>query len=98
MRKLSLISLFFIATSFTSWQSDFATAIQSAKEKHELVLLNFSGSDWCGPCIRMRSEIFDNPAFSSMADTSLVMFNADFPRSKKNQLSKLSEKQNDMLA
>lgn len=98
MNKLLLITFFFIATSFTKWQPDFATAVQKAKEKHELILINFSGSDWCGPCMRMHKEIFENEAFSKITDTCLVMVNADFPRNKKNQLSKQLVKQNDMLA
>lgn len=69
-----------------------------AKRKHELILLNFSGSDWCGPCMRMRKEIFDSDIFSKMADSNLVLMNADFPRNKKNQLDKVTTKQNEMLA
>lgn len=80
------------------WQPDFPTARKLAKERHQLILLNFSGSDWCIPCIRMRKEIFDNKAFLQMTDTTLVMYNADFPRSKKNALSKELKKQNESLA
>ncbi|MEP6926601.1 MAG: thioredoxin family protein [Ginsengibacter sp.] len=98
MNKLLLISFCFIASSFTKWEPDFTSAIKIAKEKHQLILINFSGSDWCGPCIRMRNEIFENETFSKMTDTCLVLVNADFPRNKKNQLSKLLIKQNDMLA
>lgn len=95
---LFLIFVGFISSSFTIWQPDFETAKQVARDKHQLILLNFSGSDWCGPCIRMKKEIFENPVFSSMADTSLVMLNADFPRNKKNQLAKALQKHNEALA
>jgi hypothetical protein len=98
MNKLFLITCCFITASFTKWEPDFITAVQQAKEKHELILLNFSGSDWCGPCIRMRNEIFENEIFSKMADTCLMLVNADFPRNKKNQLNKSIVKQNEMLA
>src|SRR5258705_291622 len=98
MKKLSLITFCFIATSFVRWQPDFSTAIETAKENHKLILINFSGSDWCGPCMRMRSEIFENETFSKMADNCLVLVNADFPRNKKNQLSPSLVKQNEMLA
>ncbi len=98
MKKLLFIISCFVAMSFAPWQPDFDTAKQIAKDKHELILLNFSGSDWCGPCIRMRKEIFDNEAFLKMADSSLVLVNADFPRSKKNQLSDDAKKQNNALA
>jgi thioredoxin-related protein len=98
MKKLVVLLFSIAAMSFTIWQPDFETAKQLAKEKNQLILLNFSGSDWCGPCIRMKREIFDDPAFSLMADTSLVMVNADFPRNKKHQLSKVVQKNNDALA
>ena len=90
-----LIALLF---SFTNWQPDFETAQKLALEKDQLILLNFSGSDWCGPCIRMKKEIFANEDFSQMADTTLIMVNADFPRNKKNQLNKDQRTQNEQLA
>jgi thiol-disulfide isomerase/thioredoxin len=98
MKKLFFVVSCFLVMSFTVWETDFQKAKQIAKEKHELILLNFSGSDWCGPCIRLRKEIFDNVGFSSMADTTLILVNADFPRNKKNQLDKLVRAQNETLA
>ena len=84
--------------SLAGWETDFEKAKQIARAKHELILLNFSGSDWCGPCLRMKNEIFGSKAFSEMADSNLVLVNADFPRNKKNQLSKQLIKQNESLA
>ena len=98
MNKLLLLAFSIVTMSFANWQSNFETAKKIAKEKHELILLNFSGSDWCGPCMRLRKEILDNEAFSKMADTSLVLVNADFPRNKKNQLDAQTRKENDALA
>ncbi|HEX7458831.1 MAG TPA: thioredoxin family protein [Ginsengibacter sp.] len=98
MNKLLLFIFCITAMSFTQWQPNFETAKKIAKEKHELILLNFSGSDWCGPCMRLKKEILDNDVFSKMADTSLVMLNADFPRNKKNQLEAGMRKQNEALA
>ena len=90
MKTLSffLLSAFFITA--TNWGTDFEKAKQTATQEHKIILLNFSGSDWCGPCIRMHKEIFDNGAFKKFADAGLVLVNADFPRLKKNQLSKPS--------
>ena len=51
-----------------------------------------------GPCIMMRNKIFSSPVFSEMADSNLVLVNADYPRKKKNQLSKEIADQNDDLA
>jgi thioredoxin-related protein len=98
MKKLFLIAFGFIAIPFSNWQPSFEKAKEIAKDKHQLILLNFSGSDWCGPCIRMRKEIFDSETFSAMADSLLVLVNADFPRNKKNQPDKSVQAQNEMLA
>ena len=80
------------------WQPDMETAVKIATVQHKPILLNFSGSDWCGPCIRMRREIFESKTFIGLADSSLVLLNADFPRNKKNQLSDKITKQNESLA
>lgn len=99
MMKNIVAGFFCITLSvFNHWQPDFSTAHKIAKEKKQLILLNFSGSDWCIPCIRMRKDIFDNNEFLQMADTSLVMYNADFPRNKKNALPKEVRKENEELA
>ena len=98
MNKLFILALAFLLMSFNVWEPDFETAKQVAKEKHELILLNFSGSDWCGPCMRLKKEIFESDEFTKVADNSLVLVNADFPRNKKNQLDKNIQKQNDALA
>lgn len=80
------------------WQSDFNEAQKTAVASNRHILLYFSGSDWCGPCIRLRKEIFDSEIFRDFADSSLVLVNADFPRSIKNKQDKLQVKQNDLLA
>lgn len=80
------------------WETDFQKAQQSAQTEHKLILLNFSGSDWCGPCIRMHKEIFESSSFTSYANEHLVLVNADFPRLKKHELSKDQQKKNDELA
>jgi thioredoxin-related protein len=98
MKKGLLLLCCYAAMSFSTWQPNFETAQTIAKEKGRLILLNFSGSDWCGPCIRMHREIFASEVFSKMSDTALVMVNADFPRSKKHQLNKDLQKENDALA
>jgi thioredoxin-related protein len=80
------------------WHLNIQEAKTIAQKEHRYILLNFSGSDWCGPCILLRKEIFDDQAFSALADTALVLVNADFPRMKKNQLSKEQQQLNDQLA
>ncbi len=95
MKFFAILLLFIIPVR---WESNFETAKQKAKEKNQLILLNFSGSDWCIPCIAMHREFFESDAFSAMADDNLVLVNADFPRKKKNELSPESIKNNEILA
>ena len=80
------------------WHNNLEEAEKIAQKEHKFILLNFSGSDWCGPCIRMKKEIFESEVFKNMADTELVLVNADFPRNKKNQLSASQQKINDEMA
>ena len=95
MKLLALLLLFVIPTR---WEPDFENAKKIAKEKHELILLNFSGSDWCGPCIMLSKEYIDSDTFQNMAKENLVLVNADFPRKKKNQLTDDQVKRNEALA
>ena len=81
-----------------NWENDFSRAQETATATHKYILLNFSGSDWCGPCIRLHKEVFETPGFTAFANEHLVLVNADFPRQKKNQLSKDQQKQNEHLA
>jgi thiol-disulfide isomerase/thioredoxin len=63
-----------------------------------LILINFSGSDWCGPCIRLKNEIFATEVFEKFASEKLLLVRADFPRQKKNKLPETQVKLNEMLA
>lgn len=98
MRILLISLLSFFTLQSIVWQIDIKIAKEKANQDHKFILLNFSGSDWCGPCIRLHREIFNNETFSNYASQHLVLVNADFPRLKKNQLSKEQQKKNDEMA
>ena len=97
MKMLSIIITLLIATGVT-WSGNFSTAQKQAEQEHKLILINFSGSDWCGPCIRLRKEILESTTFEGYASDNLILVRADFPRQKKNQLSKDQVKLNEALA
>jgi protein disulfide-isomerase len=65
-----------------SWLTDYEQARQQAKANKKLLLLDFTGSDWCGWCIRLRREVFSKPEFQEYADKNLVLMEVDFPRGK----------------
>src|ERR1700761_6735834 len=96
---MKLIAIYIIMfTGGATWLGNFDVAKTEAAKEHKLILINFSGSDWCGPCIRLRKEILESADFESYAADHLVLVRADFPRLKKNQLSKEQVKLNDALA
>jgi thioredoxin-related protein len=97
MKLLAIGAILFFTTGVT-WLGDFNAAKTEATQNHKLILINFSGSDWCGPCIRLRKEILESAAFEGYAQDHLVLVRADFPRQKKNQLSKEQVKLNEDLA
>ncbi len=71
---------------------------QKAKEENKLIFVNFSGSDWCRSCMLLKQTILNTADFKAFADKELVLFDVDFPRKKKNRLSKEQTRYNEMLA
>ena len=96
--KVLIISFIIGRATNITWLGDFNEAKLEASKSHKLILINFSGSDWCGPCIRERKEILENDAFVKYASDHLILVRADFPRQKKNQLSNDQIKKNEALA
>lgn len=98
--KFLLSLLLFTSFNINSpeWKTDFDKAKTEAAGSGKLILLNFSGSDWCIPCIRLHKEFFQTEAFEKYAEDHLILLNADFPRLKKNQLSREQIKKNEKLA
>jgi thioredoxin-related protein len=97
MKLLSILLTTFLFSSVT-WLGDFSSATTEATKEDKLILINFSGSDWCGPCIRLRKEILESSTFENYAKDHLVLVRADFPRQKKNQLDAAQVKLNEALA
>lgn len=80
-------------------QSRMDNAKKRAKDKGEFILLNFSGSDWCIPCIKLHKNIIQTEDFKKLETENVIVYiNADFPRNKKNQLSPDLKKENASLA
>lgn len=100
MKKL-IVSLLFAAVTLlhvsageVEWLTDLDKAQEKAKKENKAVLINFTGSDWCGFCIKLHKEVFDKPEFKEYADKNLVLVEADFPSKKKidPSLKKANEK------
>ena len=87
-----------LVVSINAQVKSFEAVKASAKNENKLILIKFSGSDWCAPCIALKKAIFDTPEFESYANEKLILLTADFPRDKKNQLTKEQQEENDKLA
>jgi protein disulfide-isomerase len=84
------------ARADSTWLTDFKQAQERAKADHKLLLLDFTGSDWCGWCIKLKREVFSRPEFNDYATKNLVLMEVDFPRSK--ALAEKVQQQNMVLA
>ena len=65
------------------WLTSVPEALAQAKRENKLVLLNFTGSDWCVACKALDAEVLSKPEFNNYAKTNLVLVEVDFPLKKK---------------
>ena len=79
---IALVSLGAFAGELT-WETDMTKAKQIADKEGKAILVNFTGSDWCGWCKRLDREVFDQETFKKFAEEKLVLLKVDFPRYKK---------------
>lgn len=70
------------APNSLQWHRSFTDAKEQARKEDKMILVNFTGSDWCGWCMRLRSEVFVRQAFATYATNKLVLLEIDFPRNK----------------
>ena len=101
MKKiLSIILLFLTINAFCqegdlTWHTDVNQAIEISIAEKKPLFMFFTGSDWCGWCIRLQKEVFFKPEFAKWANENLVLVELDFPRRKK--LDESLRQQNDNL-
>ncbi|HVU26595.1 MAG TPA: thioredoxin family protein [Verrucomicrobiae bacterium] len=65
-----------------NWLTDVPKAQAQAKTENKLVLLDFTGSDWCGWCIKLDNDTFSKPEFADYAKKNLVLVQLDYPNKK----------------
>lgn len=94
MKKLLLTLLVSLtAVSFSMggeslWMHDFEAAKAKAVKEGKPIFINFTGTDWCGWCIKLEKEVFSKKAFQDYAKENLVLVEIDFPK-KKEQTAEL---------
>jgi protein disulfide-isomerase len=85
MKKI-LIALFLVVGSMTMqaqdlvWHNDVNKAMEVSKKSKKPLMLFFTGSDWCGWCMRLQKEVFKTPEFTKWAKDNVVLVELDFPR------------------
>jgi thioredoxin-related protein len=100
MKKTILFTLLFLTTlSFSqNWTTSLDAAKTEAASSNKTILLVFSGSDWCAPCIKLDRTIFQSDVFKAEAEKKWVLLKADFPKKKGNALSESHTESNKKLA
>ena len=73
------------------WGTEYEPALALAQEQRKPVLVNFTGSDWCGYCMRLRAEVLDEPSFASWAAEHFVLLEVDVPQHPKFSREKLAQ-------
>ncbi|WP_339886814.1 thioredoxin family protein [uncultured Flavobacterium sp.] len=96
-----LVIICLLVTSLVSaqdWKTSFDEAKIDATNESKNIILVFSGSDWCAPCIKLDKSIWQSEAFKQAASENWILLKADFPKKKANALSEEQTKINQELA
>lgn len=102
MKKIYLITLFLVGAFVTQaqelkWYTDVREAITVSNTAQKPMLMFFTGSDWCGWCIRLQNEVLKTPEFKKWATDNVILVELDYPRRTpqtpeiKNQNSELQQ-------
>ena len=100
MKTFIFSTLLFISGSLFSqvqkltWHTDLEKAIEISTKERKNLMLFFTGSDWCGWCIRLQKEVFYKPEFIEWANKNVILVDIDFPRNKSKQSIELQQQNN----
>ena len=64
------------------WLTDWKEAVARSKKEKKPIVADFTGSDWCGWCIKLKEEVFDKPEFKEWAEKNVILLEVDFPKKK----------------
>lgn len=79
---LSALALLQVSAAEGEWLTDMAKAKQKAKAENKMILMDFTGSDWCPPCKALHKNVLSSKEFTEYAKKNLVLVEVDFPRNK----------------
>lgn len=100
MKKIIVALLLFVG-SFAAeaqelvWETNVTKAMAISTETKKPLLLFFTGSDWCGWCIRLQKEVLKTPEFATWAKENVVLVELDYPR-KAPQTEEIKKQNNEL--
>ena len=94
----AVIMIIALSLSAQKWETSIDVAKSKAGQEGKNIVLTFSGSDWCIPCIKLEKNIWESAEFIEYSKAHLILLRADFPKKKANALPKEQQEQNDKLA
>jgi len=98
----NIVAFLMVFTSFLgysqNWKTNFEEAKTQAMNENKNLLLVFSGSDWCAPCIKLDKTVWQSEEFKKESESKWVIYRADFPKKKVNQLDSALTESNKKLA
>jgi len=93
---LGLSSITKAGDADSGWLTNWDKAVELAKKEKKVILVDFTGSDWCGWCIKLKKEVFDTDDFKKWAKDNVILLELDFPR-KSSQDEKLKEQNKKLM-
>lgn len=97
--KITILLLFLSICSYgQNWETNFENGKKTAILENKNIILVFSGSDWCAPCIKLEKNIWSSDVFKTEAKNDWILVKADFPKKKASQQSEEIKNQNAALA
>ena len=78
------------------WLTDYEKALKLAKKENKNVLVYFTGSDWCPPCKKLKTDLFDSPEFKEFSEAYVLLY-VDMPRNKDLLSQKQMQHNKDLL-
>ena len=100
-KRILVTSILLTVSTFLSaqkWETSFDVAKTKADLEGKNIVLNFSGSDWCIPCIKLEKTIWESRDFIEYSTAHFILLRADFPKKKADALPKEQQDMNDKLA
>ncbi|EAZ95037.1 protein disulfide isomerase [Flavobacteria bacterium BAL38] len=100
MKKILCLLVVLVSNfSFSqNWNYNFDEAVSLAQNEDKNIIIVFSGSDWCAPCIKLEKNIWQSDVFKNESEKEWVLVKANFPRKKANELPKEQTENNRKLA